>query len=173
MKKLNRWILGLFIVIIGLASYLVVEANGSSGQFISMSHSGVQHDLFEEHEEIYLGKWLKWTGEDSPVIKNVNIYTDDGQLLTENHPEIRINTYVDESLTTGVIYNKADHMQLISKYKKAENYQLKSNDIMLVFEIDLLNPTYQFNLDQFEIEFELNGRLKKQQLIMKNFIFHQ
>ncbi|GEL78415.1 hypothetical protein TMU01_26500 [Tenuibacillus multivorans] len=166
--------LGLSIIIIGLAGYLVVEANSSDGEFVSMSHAGAQDELFDEHDRVYIGKKLKWTGDELPEINDIRIITDQGQVLSADHSDINIQTYVDETNQTNVIYKYSEeNRQIIDSYKSMQNYQLKAPYITLVFEVQLLNSKYQYDLETFEIDYELEGQTEAQQLVLENFIFHR
>lgn len=64
MRKFNWWLVVALVVIIGgLASYFVVEANSNDQVFRSISHTGANKELFNNYEEVYIGKEVKWEEE--------------------------------------------------------------------------------------------------------------
>lgn len=162
------------IALVGLVGYFVVEAASDEVEFTSVSHAGVQHSLFVDHDEIYIGKSIKWTGEELPIIEDIKILTKEGEVLEPNNSEIQIDLWVDETNRTQILYGDLNQEQreLISNYQPVEGYQMVEPEMNLIMQVKLINPNYQYHLESFMIEFTQNGKTKTQELPLKNFIFH-
>ncbi len=90
------------ITLVGLVGYFVVEAASNEVEFTSVSHAGVQHNLLVEHEYIYIGKEFEWTGEGLPTIEDINILTNEGEVLEADDSDIQIKLWIDESNQTQI-----------------------------------------------------------------------
>ncbi|WP_054754757.1 hypothetical protein [Piscibacillus salipiscarius] len=63
-------------------------------------------------------------------------------------------------------------LERISNYQKVKGYQMTKPEITLVMQVKLKNPSYQNHLKSFMIEYSQDGKAKKQEVPLKNFIFH-
>ncbi|WP_175614544.1 hypothetical protein [Piscibacillus halophilus] len=174
MKKIKRWCLGLIVAVIGLVGYFVVEAASEDVEFTSVSHAGVQHSLLVENEYVYIGKNLKWPGEDLPVIHNVSILTKEGEELDSQNDHIQIELLVDDSQQTQILYGELsdEQTEIVANYEKLQDYQMTEPQMTMVMQVKLKNPQYQYHLDSLNIEYTIDGKTRTQQLPLKNFIFH-
>ncbi|PKR77204.1 hypothetical protein CEY16_10715 [Halalkalibacillus sediminis] len=172
MNKISRLVILLIVLAVGVTGYFVVEAQSNQGKFKSMSHVGAYSNLFKEYESVYLGKNIKWTGSDFPVIQNVKIIKSDGSEF-ENNEEISIDLFIDEKRKTNVIYSVNEESKaIIDGYHSVEEYQLNKENVKLVMKITLHDPGYDYDLRGFEINYEVKGKEKSQLLDLDNFIFY-
>ncbi|WP_124220708.1 hypothetical protein [Aquisalibacillus elongatus] len=173
MRKLKRWCLGIFAVVLGVAAYFTIEMVGVNSEFTSVSHANVKHDLFEESDRVYIGKDLEWTGSDLPLIKEINVMTNGGKELNPINSQIRVNMFIDETQQINTLFGElnTDEQKLVNQLKPVKDYQLQENDFKLVLEVQLLDPAYQYHLDSLVIHYEIDGKQYKQDLPLKNFIF--
>ena len=174
MRKFNWWLVVALVVIIGgLASYFVVEANSNDQVFRSISHTGANKELFNNYEEVYIGKEVKWEGGESfPLIKDIQLIKQDGEELDQSNSSIQINLYIDDTGETNFHYRDTYENKLLKEsYVSVQDYQMESDRFTLVFETSLKDQNYQNDLEKLLITYIEQGKEKQAELPLRSFIF--
>ncbi|MFC0014077.1 MULTISPECIES: hypothetical protein [Allobacillus] len=175
MRVFSWWLVVTIIVVIGgLASYFVVEANSDDSVFRSISHTGANKELFNNYEEVYIGKEIKWDGGDSlPLIKDIQLIKQDGEEFDQSNSSIQINLYIDDTGKTNVHYRDTYENKLLKEsYQPVQDYQMDSDRFTLVFETSLKDQNYQYHLKKLLITYIDHGKEKQTELPLRSFIFN-
>ncbi|GAA0466933.1 hypothetical protein [Alkalibacillus silvisoli] len=173
MNKYKWLLLTTFLLTSGTMGYLAVEANSSSGEFLHISHTGAHASLFEDYHDIYIGKQLKWTGDEMPTVQDIEIIKDDGTVLSENDESIHIELFIDPNNETDLYYGFSPEMrEVVGEYERINSFDMSEHTTTLVFKVTLRESNYQFDLDYLEINYEVKGSEEMQELPLRNFVFH-
>ncbi|MDV2581283.1 hypothetical protein [Alkalibacillus haloalkaliphilus] len=173
MNKLRWLLLTTFLIGSGTAGYFAVEANSESGEFLDISHTGAHASLFEEYHDIYIGKQLRWTGDQMPTVQDINIIKDDGTVLSSGDESIHIELFFDPHNETDLFYGfSPDMREIVGDYERPNDFKLTERTTTIVFKVTLHETNYQFDLDYLQIEYEVNDQEEAQEIPLRSFVFH-
>ncbi|WP_188207662.1 hypothetical protein [Alkalibacillus aidingensis] len=173
MKKLRWMLVTILFFGSGLTGFFVVTANSNSGEFLSITHTGAKAKIFESYEDVYIGKQLRWTGNEMPIIKDIQIVKENGVSLSSASEMIQVDLFIDPSHQTDLFYQSSPEVhQVIEDYVGVEGFKLTEPQMTLVFKVNLEKPNYQFDLEELKIIYEIDRREFEQRLPLRNFILH-
>ncbi|MET3684207.1 hypothetical protein ABID56_002333 [Alkalibacillus flavidus] len=173
MRKTRWLIVSPLLVVVALMGYFAVDANSNQGEFVNISHTGAHAKLFEEYRDVYIGHTYQWTGDGLPTIEDVQIIKDDGTTLTDNDEDIQMDVYIDPTNETDLYYGFSPKMrEAVGAYEQPTNYSMTKPQVTVVFKVTIHKPNYQFDLNNLQIQYNVNGEQERQNVPLKSFVFY-